>query len=118
MFAFQNDVRRNDPCPCGSGLKYKKCCYDEAEHTSRAEAAALAAAAAATAASLAAEAEAAQAPVVDESRIMTDDTPTLEELPQDGFSAGAWMPGDVDAAPEVDETDSAVEDESGSPAGS
>lgn len=18
---------RNDPCPCGSGLKYKKCCY-------------------------------------------------------------------------------------------
>ncbi|MCD6294733.1 MAG: M24 family metallopeptidase, partial [Deltaproteobacteria bacterium] len=19
-------VRRNDPCPCGSGLKYKKCC--------------------------------------------------------------------------------------------
>ena len=20
------DVGRNDPCPCGSGLKYKKCC--------------------------------------------------------------------------------------------
>ena len=20
-------VRRNDPCPCGSGLKYKKCCF-------------------------------------------------------------------------------------------
>lgn len=20
-------VGRNDPCPCGSGLKYKKCCY-------------------------------------------------------------------------------------------
>ncbi|MBI4829593.1 MAG: SEC-C domain-containing protein [Nitrospinae bacterium] len=19
-------VERNDPCPCGSGLKYKKCC--------------------------------------------------------------------------------------------
>ncbi|HHU60567.1 MAG TPA: hypothetical protein GXZ55_01230 [Natronincola sp.] len=19
-------VNRNDPCPCGSGLKYKKCC--------------------------------------------------------------------------------------------
>ena len=19
-------VRRNDPCPCGSGKKYKKCC--------------------------------------------------------------------------------------------
>ncbi|MEA1926065.1 MAG: preprotein translocase subunit SecA [Patescibacteria group bacterium] len=22
-----NDVGRNDPCPCGSGKKYKKCCY-------------------------------------------------------------------------------------------
>ena len=20
------EVRRNDPCPCGSGLKYKNCC--------------------------------------------------------------------------------------------
>jgi uncharacterized protein YecA (UPF0149 family) len=20
------DARRNDPCPCGSGLKYKRCC--------------------------------------------------------------------------------------------
>ncbi len=20
---------RNDPCPCGSGLKYKKCCMDK-----------------------------------------------------------------------------------------
>jgi len=20
------EVERNDPCPCGSGLKYKKCC--------------------------------------------------------------------------------------------
>ncbi len=19
---------RNDPCPCGSGVKYKKCCFD------------------------------------------------------------------------------------------
>ncbi len=23
-------VRRNDPCPCGSGLKYKKCCINKA----------------------------------------------------------------------------------------
>jgi hypothetical protein len=22
-------VSRNDPCPCGSGLKYKKCCMDK-----------------------------------------------------------------------------------------
>ena len=21
-----NDIGRNDPCPCGSGIKYKKCC--------------------------------------------------------------------------------------------
>ena len=21
-------IRRNEPCPCGSGLKYKKCCID------------------------------------------------------------------------------------------
>jgi hypothetical protein len=20
-------INRNDPCPCGSGKKYKKCCY-------------------------------------------------------------------------------------------
>lgn len=24
-----NKVGRNDPCPCGSGLKYKKCCIDK-----------------------------------------------------------------------------------------
>jgi len=23
----QKKVGRNDPCPCGSGKKYKKCCY-------------------------------------------------------------------------------------------
>ena len=22
-------IRRNDPCPCGSGLKFKKCCFDK-----------------------------------------------------------------------------------------
>ena len=21
-------INRNDPCPCGSGKKYKKCCYE------------------------------------------------------------------------------------------
>lgn len=24
--ARRNKIRRNDPCPCGSGLKYKRCC--------------------------------------------------------------------------------------------
>ena len=27
----QSDPRRNDPCPCGSGIKYKKCCLDEVQ---------------------------------------------------------------------------------------
>jgi uncharacterized protein YecA (UPF0149 family) len=26
----QPKVGRNDPCPCGSGLKYKKCCGKDA----------------------------------------------------------------------------------------
>jgi len=25
-------VGRNDPCPCGSGKKYKKCCLNNVEH--------------------------------------------------------------------------------------
>lgn len=25
--AMQDQLGRNDPCPCGSGGKYKKCCY-------------------------------------------------------------------------------------------
>ena len=24
-------IGRNDPCPCGSGLKYKKCCIDKTD---------------------------------------------------------------------------------------
>ena len=28
-FAKIKSVGRNDPCPCGSGKKYKKCCYDD-----------------------------------------------------------------------------------------
>ena len=28
-----NTVRRNDPCPCGSGKKYKRCCQSKAEVT-------------------------------------------------------------------------------------
>ncbi|MCB9688491.1 MAG: preprotein translocase subunit SecA [Alphaproteobacteria bacterium] len=29
LFAHHFQLRRNDPCPCGSGKKFKKCCYDE-----------------------------------------------------------------------------------------
>ena len=28
-------VGRNDPCPCGSGRKYKQCCANKAESRSR-----------------------------------------------------------------------------------
>jgi len=28
IFALLNEIRRNDPCPCGSGNKHKKCCYE------------------------------------------------------------------------------------------
>lgn len=31
--AASSDVGRNDPCPCGSGEKYKKCCGDPARRT-------------------------------------------------------------------------------------
>ena len=27
----EQKVGRNDPCPCGSGKKFKKCCYKEGE---------------------------------------------------------------------------------------
>ena len=25
-------IGRNDPCPCGSGKKYKNCCVDKGDH--------------------------------------------------------------------------------------
>ena len=49
-------VGRNDPCPCGSGQKYKKCCLAKDEAARSAELAALAAEAA-KAAEAAADAE-------------------------------------------------------------
>lgn len=30
-------IGRNDPCPCGSGLKYKKCCLDKQQTAARPE---------------------------------------------------------------------------------
>lgn len=30
-----SQVGRNDPCPCGSGKKYKKCCLDKDQESSR-----------------------------------------------------------------------------------
>jgi uncharacterized protein YecA (UPF0149 family) len=92
LFAFENGLRRNDPCPCGSGLKYKKCCYDEAEE----------------AAMVAAQPPAPEPPPAEEavtpppveageelaygSGEAAPEAPTEEE-PK--FTAGAWMPQDV-----------------------
>jgi len=30
-------VRKNAPCPCGSGLRYKKCCHAKRKHAARLE---------------------------------------------------------------------------------
>ena len=32
-----NKTSRNDPCPCGSGRKYKKCCLEKDQASERAE---------------------------------------------------------------------------------
>lgn len=29
---YNKKIGRNDPCPCGSGLKYKKCCLKTGEY--------------------------------------------------------------------------------------
>ncbi|MBR2386384.1 SEC-C domain-containing protein [bacterium] len=29
MESLPKDVGRNDPCPCGSGKKYKNCCLNK-----------------------------------------------------------------------------------------
>ena len=30
-------VKKNAPCPCGSGLRYKKCCLAKQKHAARLE---------------------------------------------------------------------------------
>ncbi len=32
MLKKHANVGRNDPCPCGSGKKFKKCCEDKLRH--------------------------------------------------------------------------------------
>lgn len=29
---YGKKTQRNEPCPCGSGLKYKKCCLEKTEN--------------------------------------------------------------------------------------
>lgn len=33
--SMQKNVKRSAPCPCGSGLRYKKCCLAKQKHTTR-----------------------------------------------------------------------------------
>jgi len=33
----KHKIGRNDPCPCGSGLKYKKCCMNRIYRDARLE---------------------------------------------------------------------------------
>ena len=35
--AYTKKVGRNDPCPCGSGKKYKKCCLESGKYEERYE---------------------------------------------------------------------------------
>jgi hypothetical protein len=55
-------IGRNDPCHCGSGQKYKRCCCEKDEAARSAELAEQAAARAAAASEAAAVAEASGAP--------------------------------------------------------
>ncbi len=123
LVAFQQGLRRNDPCPCGTGLKFKRCCYDEEEDRARASAMAeLAAAAAAVAVVSAGDGETFPQSVtesgedaVPEDRLaFAEDGPTQEE--RGDVEAGGWMPADVDVlgggdASEVAEADDAVADD-------
>ena len=123
LVAFQQGLRRNDPCPCGTGLKFKRCCYDEEEDRARASAMAeLAAAAAAVAVVSAGDGETFPQSVtesgedaVPEDRLaFAEDGPAQEE--RGDVEAGGWMPADVDVlgggdASEVAEADDAVADD-------
>ena len=35
--AIQKNIKRSAPCPCGSGLRYKKCCLAKKKHATRME---------------------------------------------------------------------------------
>jgi len=34
---YMMKLGRNDPCPCGSGKKYKRCCYGKDTEVARAK---------------------------------------------------------------------------------
>ena len=98
LVAFQQGLRRNDPCPCGTGLKFKRCCYDEAEDRARANSIAELAAAAAAAAAVAVDSVVPAEPAApeagaDDGLAFAADTPTQEE--RGDVEAAGWMPGDV-----------------------
>ncbi|MSQ04135.1 MAG: hypothetical protein EXR71_19970 [Myxococcales bacterium] len=82
MVAFQHGISRNDPCPCGSGQKYKKCCFDaNAEPPAQASALADLAGAAAAIGEPAGAQDGGDAPEA--------------SLESSAFSGGGYMPEDV-----------------------
>jgi hypothetical protein len=34
---IKKNIKRSAPCPCGSGLRYKKCCLARQKHATRVE---------------------------------------------------------------------------------
>jgi len=73
------DLGRNDPCHCGSGKKYKKCCLEKDEAREREDHAA--------AAKAAAEAAAAAAPAEGEEK--KDEKPSQHKHGRDDFHGHA-----------------------------
>ena len=85
LVAFQLGISRNDPCPCGSGQKYKKCCFDANAEPPPAASALGDLAAAAAAIGVSAPAEAQEG----------GGAPEASEPEDSAFSGGGWMPDDV-----------------------
>jgi preprotein translocase subunit SecA len=87
-FARLVGLKRNEPCPCGSGKKYKKCCYDEAEDEAVAAAEAAAAEAAAEAAAAGEEVDPAAPLVVSAEAAAELPTEPPAELPAEAAAGG------------------------------
>ncbi len=111
LFAFQNNISRNDPCPCGSGQKFKKCCYEKGAEPAGSSLGDLAAAAAAIGAvgagAMPSEAEARPEPPALSDSLPEEPGPEAERVdesastepefvPSDDGFGGGYMPSDVD----------------------
>jgi hypothetical protein len=110
-YALEHGLRRNDPCPCGSGLKFKKCCYKKSEKPTSAVPVPAAAAAAPAETDAAAAVDAA-APAADAA---ADAAPAADAVPAADAAADAAPAADaasaeMDAASEAGVSSSGVVD--------